>query len=148
VWERKSEALFTVIHQCRMLADSDAPVTDDNRLTYAVNLSKMLDKLHDTRSTVEAFASSRCREELTGLIEALRNSGVKEGVGGRVDHHWKKSLEVKPSEDFKTWDLHMGWRKEAEEEAVADFEPDLSDLRARAERLLEAARESVRRPKD
>lgn len=147
VWERKSEALFTVIERCRLVTDSDIPLTDGNRKFHALYLSKMLDALNGTRSTVEAFASSRCREELAGLIEALRTAGVKRYVGNRVDRFHQQRLDADP-EDLSTRKRCQDLVRAAEEKAVADFDPDLRDLRARAERLLEAARESVRRPKD
>lgn len=147
VWERKSEALFEVIRQCRSLADSAQSVTDENRLTYALNMSKMLDTLHDNLSTVEAFASSKCREELSGFVEALRSGGVKHRHGRDVDH-WRDLAVETPIHDMQSKMLYSSWRKQSEAKAVADFDPDLDDLRARAERLLEAARESVRRPKD
>ncbi|MEP7739152.1 hypothetical protein ABKW28_15990 [Nocardioides sp. 31GB23] len=147
VWERKSEALFEVIRQCRTLADSDAPVDDTNRLAYALDMSKMLDTLHDNLSTVEAFASSKCREGLTDLIEALRNGGVKHRHGRDVDHWRGLAADTSIEETQGRW-LYYSWRKQSEAKAVADFDPDLDDLRARAEHLLEAARESVRRAKD
>ncbi len=147
VWERKSEVLLKVIQECQRLRASDDPVTEDNRVTYALNLSRMLDTLHDTRPTVEAFASSRCRESLTDLIDAFEKSGVKYDVGRRAEHWLDKALKTGLA-DMESRRRYRDWRQKAEEEAVADFGPDLTDLRARAERLLEAARESVRRAKD
>jgi hypothetical protein len=147
VWERKSDALFEVIDLCRRVIDG-MPLTDDNRLEYALDLSKTLDDLSARLSAVEAFASSRCRQELTDFMAALRDSGVKHAAGRSVDHFRSKSGEVSPLEDLSQWQRYVDWRKEAEADAVADFKLDLPDLRARAERLLEAARESVRRPKD
>lgn len=147
VWERKSEALFEVIRQCHRLADSDRPVTDDNRVGYALEMSKMLDMLHDQVSTVEAFASSRCRTELRGLIEALRAGGVTHRDGADVAHWRNQSLDT-PSDDYESKRTYWAWAEQSEKRAVANFDPDIDDLRARAVRLLEAARESVRRPKD
>lgn len=147
VWERKSAALFEVIDQCRRVVDG-VDLTDDNRLSYALDLSKSLDALLGQFSAVEAFASTRCRQELSGLVGALRESGVKQGVGREVAHYIEVGMEVSPIDHPKRWGRFRDWRKEAEERALADFEPDLSELRERAGRLLEAARESVRRPKD
>lgn len=146
VWERKSEALFEVIGAARNLLDSDAPV-GENPLSYALYLSKMLDALNSTRSTVETLASNRCREELAALIEALHSQGVKEYVGHRSDRYLHKGLEA-GVDDVESWRRYSKYRKEAEDEAVADFHLNLADLQTHAARLLEAARESVRRPKD
>jgi hypothetical protein len=159
VWERKSEALFTVIEECRTLLDVDEPLTDDSRTWWALNLSRRLDALRDARSTVEALASSQCRNELGGLVQALRAQGVKDYVGHRVDRYEREWLEAMAPDSgtfvagLTTESIQRGSRirqrmEKAEEQAVADFAPDLPDLRARAERLLEAARESVRRPSD
>lgn len=147
VWERKSEVLLKVIEECRTLIASVEPVTDDNRLNYALHLSKMLDRLDDTRSTVEAFASSRCREALTDLIDAFEASGVKYDMGRRAEHWLNKSLEA-GLEDIESRRRYQDWRADAEKQAAEGFNPDLPGLRRRAEHLLEAARESVRRPKD
>lgn len=51
-------------------------------------------------------------------------------------------------DDIKRRRRFQEWADEAKKEAVADFDPDQPDLQARAQRLLDAARESVRRPKD
>jgi hypothetical protein len=148
VWERKSEALFTVMEQCRRVIESNDPVTDDNRLSYALEASKVLDKLHGARPTVEAFASSRCRDELNGLIEVFEQCGVQYGTGARVARLWKQEMETSPSEDYETWKRVGEWRKDAEGEVIVGFEPDLDLWHRQAQRLLDAARESVRRPKD
>jgi hypothetical protein len=57
-------------------------------------------------------------------------------------------MEVGKTGDMKSWRQHSEWRKEAEATAVADFDPDLSALETHAKQLIEAARESVRRPRD
>lgn len=148
VWDRKSEALFTVIEKCRMLIASDDPVTDDNREAYALNLSKTLDSLHNVRSTVEAFASSQCRAQLALLIEALEESGVKHDLGRRADYWLKMSMEVQGIENFEQKRRYSDRQKEVQREAAADLDLDLPRLRTVAQALLEAARESVRRPRD
>lgn len=148
VWEKKSAALFTVIEHCRALADS-GPVTADNRTEYALALSRTLDDLQEVRSTVDAFASTRCREQLTDLIEALKAFGVKSDAGRDARHWSKMALEaLGQTHDSEAFAGYRHMQHDAENDAVADFDPDLPDLRARAERLLEAARESARRPKD
>lgn len=147
VWERKSEALFTVMQQCRRLADSDDPVTEDNRETYALNLSKLLDQLAEVRPTIEAFASTRCSNELSGLIEALTTSGVTLHVGARNSRLMRELVKLDIN-DNSGWSRNKEQRDEAKAQAVAGFDPELSDLQAGARGLIDAARESVRRPKD
>lgn len=159
VWVEKSKTLFTVIKECRGIVDSDDPLTDDSRESWALYLSKRLDTLTDAQATVEAFASTRCRAELTGLIDAMRSYGVKDYLGNRVDRLEKESyslLECDPNttptsellDDMKKRQRFRAWAEEARKEAVVDFAPSLPDLQARAQRLIDAARESVRRPKD
>ncbi|MBM7506551.1 hypothetical protein JOE61_000365 [Nocardioides salarius] len=159
VWEEKSRALFAVIKECRVMIDSDDSLTDDTRQSWALYLSRRLDTLTDAQATVEAFASTRCRTELTGLVEAMRSSGVKDYLGNRVDRfekEWFDVLKYDPNtmptsdllDDIKRRRRFQEWADDAKKEAVADFDPDLPDLQGRAQRLLDAARESVRRPKD
>jgi len=146
-WERKSDALFVVIERARSLADSSEPVTDDNRLTYALDLSMLLDALLTNRATVEAFASSDCRATLTALINTMQSQGVKPGVGEREARYRNLAMEA-GIDNPERWDIYRKWWKEAEREATTHFNPDLSALHPLAERLLEAARLSVRRPKE
>lgn len=89
VWEEKSQALFAVIKECRVMIDSDDSLTDDTRQSWALYLSRRLDTFTDAQATVEALASTRCRTELTGLVEAMRSSGVKDYLGNRVDRFEK-----------------------------------------------------------
>lgn len=146
VWERKSEALFSLMQECRFLADSDIPLTDENREGYALDLSKSLDRLHEVRSAIDAFASTRTRTELTGLMDTMLAGGAKHRYGNDAGRYFDLWIEAGTD-----WDNRKYWREQeaaAKARAVEDFDPDMDDIRARAERLLEAARESVRRPKD
>lgn len=147
VWERKSEALFAVIERARSLADSADPVTDDNRLTYALNLSRLLEALLDNRAAVEAFASSDCRTALTALIDAMEAQGVKSDVGAREARYTSQAMKAGIA-NVDSYNFYRDLAKEVDQEALAEFEPDLAALNARAERLLEAARLSVRCPKE
>lgn len=159
VWEGKSETLLTVIKECRGIIDSDGPLTEHSRQSWALYLSKRLDIFTDAQATVEAFASTRCRAELSGLIDSMRSSGVKDYLGNRVDRfekEWFAILKHDPNtmptsdllDDLNKRKRYKEWADEAKEKAVAEFDPDLPELQARAQRLLDAARDSVRRPKD
>jgi hypothetical protein len=157
VWEEKSKALFAVIRDCRAVIDSDDPLTDDSRKSWALYLSKRLDAFTDVQATIEAFASTECRTALTDLIDALRSAGVKDYLGNRVKRYEDLMAKVPlspPSDtqstlaEVKQRQKYRQWIEETEQAAVTDFNPDLPDLQARAQRLLEAARGSVRRPKD
>lgn len=150
VWERKSEALFSLMKECRSLADADLPITDKNRQRYALDLSKALDRLHDVRAAVEAFASTRCRTDLTALIDAMLAGGIKYRSANAADRYSKLALQSITG-DAPNSDAWIRWRdleKALIAEAVEDFDPDMLDIRAKAQRLLDSARESVRRPKD
>lgn len=96
---------------------------------------------------------------MTGLIEAMRSGGVKDYLGNRADRFEKESyniIEYDPAttptsdllKDMDRRKRYREWADEAKKQAAADFAPDLDDMQARAQRLLDAARESVRRPKD
>lgn len=146
VWDQKSEALFSVMNISRILATDGDAITDANRRTYAINLSKRLDDLHTARGVVDAFASTRCAVALTLLIDAMRDGGVKHNVGYRVDRLREQSMELDP--DDERWASYRDWRKQAEAKALENFDPNLADIRAKAERVFDAARESVRRSKD
>ena len=165
VWDRKSDALFQVIEECRTMLDSFGGVEmkDENRVWWALHLSRRRDALRDVRSTVEALASSECRGDLTAVIEAMDAQGVKEYLGRRVDRHREQMFADAPPEAsaeqllgrldpqarfFERMQRYGEQIKETEARAVADFQPDLVELRERTERLLESARASVRRPKD
>lgn len=153
VWDQKSTALFAVIRECHRITERGY-VTDANRLGYALRLSEVLDALHALLPAVEAFASSQCRKELNGLINELQRQGVKMGAAGRAAHWRKQYLDafpetgVHPVKDMQRQVRYHQWAQEAEQEAVKEFKPDLPELRGRAQELMDAARESVRRPKD
>lgn len=147
VWERKSEALFSLMEECRFLADSDLPITDNNREGYALDLSKSLDRLHNVRSAIDAFASTRTRTELNGLMEAMLAGGVKHHAGNEAKRYFNLALNT-GIDEIKTRRMWREYEDKARARAVENFEPDIDSIRERAGRLLEAARESVRSPKD
>jgi hypothetical protein len=148
VWDKKSESLFSLIQESRVLTNYEDPIPEKYQEWHALNLSRVLDALYESQAPVEAFASEDCRRELAGLIEAMRKGGVKGDVGRRSNLWFNKMREVNPTEDYATWSRYMKYRNEAGEEAVANFDPDIKDFQVRAGRLLEAARQSVRRARD
>ncbi|GAA4757395.1 hypothetical protein GCM10023350_48760 [Nocardioides endophyticus] len=147
VWDKKSEALFVVIETCEELIEAPDPEGESDQW-LAFGLSRLLDALTANRAAVDAFASSTCRNELTSLIKAMNGGGVKEGLGRRWDRLWDRLREVDIRTDYERWKSVWEQREKAESEVLDGFAPDMQVLRGQAERLLEAARESVRRPKD
>lgn len=147
VWEKKSEALFAVIEVCEELIEARDP-TEETDWWMALGLSKLLDDLTDSRAAVGAFASSTCRKQLTSLIKAMRDGGIRPGTGHRWDQSWERLREVDMETEWDRWKVIWDQRRKAQEEAVKDFRPDMKAIRAQAEQLLDAARDSVRRPKD
>lgn len=147
VWDEKSEGLFIAMKVSRNLLDGYEPITDENRGTYALNLSRRLDALVEVRPTIDAFASTECRKALAELIEGLTRGGVKTYFGRRHDSLLTAMMNLDVN-DHSGWQRNKDSRDEAQAKAVEFFDPDLEYLHDRAYRLLEAARESVRRPKD
>lgn len=146
-WDRKSEALFSLMEECRFLIDSDIPITDSNRQAYALDLSRSLDRLHGVRAAVDAFASTRCRIELTGIMDVMQSGGVKHHSGEEARRYLNYSVET----DIDDIEMRRRWREledAGKARAVENFDPNMNDIRARAARLLDATRESVRRPKE
>lgn len=149
VWEQKSKALFEVIHKCHEILDIDE-TDESNRTRQAVQLSKILDALHDNEPVVGAYASAECRTRLEGVIGTMRAAGVKLDMGRRATLWMNKTREtireLGASEGMDKWRRYDEYRTEAESAAVAEFAPeDLPMIQQRARNLIEAARESVRR---
>lgn len=147
-WAKKSEALFAVIQVCEELIEAPDPQEGNSDSWLAFGLSRVLDDLTDNRAAVGAFASTTCREDLNVLIRAMKNGGVKRGLGRRWDRLWDDLRQVDIATDYERWEGLWERRKKAEEEVVDGFAPDMPALRTSAGNLLEAARQSVRRAKD
>lgn len=147
VWDEKSEALFIVMRVCHNIADDYPALTEANRKPYALNLSRRLDALAEVRPTIEAFASRRCSDDLSDLIDELVAAGVKYHEGRRAHILMEQVVDIS-LDDTAAWERNRAEREKSAALAMEHFAPDLDGLRYKALRLLEAARESVRRPKD
>lgn len=146
VWEKKSEALLTVIELCRSFAEAP-PITADNKLHYALTYSEMMNDLHHIQPVVDAFSSTECRTALSAFLSELKREGVAPGAGRRSRHFRDRAMEI-PAEDFELKSYCMNQWKAADQAAVENFDLDLDAAQDRARAVLEAARESVRRSHD
>lgn len=106
VWAQKSEALFSLMEECRFLADSDLPITDTNREGYALDLSKSLDRLHAVRPAVDAFASTRTRTELNGLMATMLAGGAKHHYGNDAARYFDLWMRADDLKTRRMWSDH------------------------------------------
>ncbi|HET7532648.1 MAG TPA: hypothetical protein VFJ83_05835 [Nocardioidaceae bacterium] len=164
-WQRKSEGLFDLITTCRSLVDAigrqgsiEAMETlDDERGDYeatvrehigvseiGVRVGDVVHRLQDLVPIVEVYGSTRCREAFEDLRRTLRDSGYDPRASDRLSAVRRGKVAAIDAKDYRSAATARRLEREILEAARTQLTIDLVQTREKAERLIEAARESVR----
>jgi hypothetical protein len=140
-WERKSEALFGVIAAGRLLIDSIQ--SNDPALARVVH--RVVLELEDVGPVVEAYASGECRTAFVEL-QHLLNGSYELAMVERALYHHNVVLEVRVADDYNSAAdvFHEDQEQRLLRDAKASLTFDLQTAQAWAEKLIDAARKSVR----
>jgi hypothetical protein len=164
-WQRKSEGLFDLITTCRSLVDAigrqgsiEAIETlDDERGDYeatvrehvgvseiGVRVGDVVHRLQDLVPIVEVYGSTRCREAFEDLRRTLRDSGYDPRASDRLSAVRRGKVAAVDAKDYRSAATARRLEREILEAARTQLTIDLVQTREKAERLIDAARESVR----
>lgn len=164
-WQRKSEGLFDLITTCRSLVDAigrqgsiEAIETlDDERGDYeatvrehigvseiGVRVGDVVHRLQDLVPIVEVYGSTRCREAFEDLRRTLRDSGYDPRASDRLSAVRRGKVAAIDAKDYRSAATARRLEREILEAARTQLTIDLVQTREKAERLIDAARESVR----
>lgn len=164
-WQRKSEGLFDLITTCRSLVDAigrqgsiEAIETlDDERGAYeatvrehigvseiGVRVGDVVHRLQDLVPIVEVYGSTRCREAFEDLRRTLRDSGYDPRASDRLSAVRRGKVAAIDAKDYRSAATARRLEREILEAARTQLTIDLVQTREKAERLIDAARESVR----
>ena len=163
-WQRKSEGLFDLITTCRSLVDAigrqgsiEAIETlDDERGAYeatvrehigvseiGVRVGDVVHRLQDLVPIVEVYGSTRCREAFEELRRTLRDSGYDPRASDRLSAVRRGKVAAIDAKDYRSAATARRLEREILEAARTQLTIDLVQTREKAERLIDAARESV-----
>lgn len=164
-WQRKSEGLFDVIATSRSLVDTigrqgsiEAIETlDDERGDYeatvrehigvseiGVRVGDVVHRLQELVPVVEVYGSTRCREAFEDLRRTLRDSGYDPRASDRLSAVRRGKVAAVDAKDYRSAATARRLEREILDAARTQLTIDLAQTREKAERLIDAARESVR----
>lgn len=164
-WRRKSEGLFDVIAACRSLIDAiDRPGSIDvietldlERGDYqatvqehigvseiGVKVGDVVQRLHELTPVVEVYGSAKCRTAFDDLRQLLRDSGYDPRAADRLASVRRGKQAAIDAKDYRSAATARRLEREVLEDARTRLTIDLPDTRARAEGLIDAARESLK----
>ncbi len=160
-WERKADGLFDVVATARALIDAiDRPgnldaieAFDLERGDYqstvrehvgvsevGVRVGEVAERLHRLVPVVEVYGSPACREALHDLRTALRDSGHDPRAADRLAGIRRGKAAAVEAKDYHSAATARRLERELLEHARTRLTIELPDTRARAQRLIDAAR--------
>jgi hypothetical protein len=163
-WEMKAEGLFGVIAACRTLIDAidrrgslDAIETlDAERGDYeaaahehlgvsevGVRVGDVVDRLQRLVPVVEVYGTTECREAFHDLRQLLRDSGYDPRASERLEAVRRGKVAAIDTHDYRSATTARRLEREVLEDARARLTIDLATAHAKAERLVELARENL-----
>lgn len=166
-WEQKSEGLFGVIAAARSLVDAidrrgsleAIEALDGERGDYeaaahehigvsdvGVRVADVVDRLQRLVPVVEVYGTPACREAFHDLRQLLRDSGYDPRASERLEAVRRGKDAAIDASDYRSATTARRLEREVLEDARARLSIDLSGARAKAERLIEAAREDLGAP--
>jgi hypothetical protein len=163
-WEKKAEGLFGVIAASRTLVDAidrrgsleaiealDAERGDYEAAAHehlgvsevGVRVGDVVDRLQRLVPVVEVYASTECREAFHDLRRLLRDSGYDPRALERLEAVRRGKAAAIDTNDYRSASTARRLEREILEDARARLTIDVDSARAKAERLIEVAREDL-----
>lgn len=163
-WSLKSEGLFDLIATCRSLMDAiDRPGSIDvietldlERGDYqatiqehigvseiGIRVGDVVDRFNELVPVVEVYGSPSCRLGFDQLRRMLRDSGYDPRASDRLAAVRRSKAAAIDAKDYRGAATARRLEREILEEARTRLTIDLDDARAKADGLVDAARESL-----
>jgi hypothetical protein len=163
-WQRKSEGLFDLLASCRALTDAiDRPGSIDTMETLdlergdfqatalehigvseiGVRVGDVLHRFHDLVPIVEVYGTSRCRDAFEDLRRVLRDSNYDPRASDKLVAIRRSKAAAIEAKDYRGAATARRLEREVLEDARTRLTIDLPATRAKAETLIDAARESL-----
>lgn len=163
-WGTKSQGLFDLIGTCRSLVDAiDRPgnleameALDAERGDYqatarehigvseiGVRIADAVERLQDLVPVVEVYGSEDCRKAFHDLRSLLRDSGYDPRASDRLEAIRRGKGAAIDAKDYRSAATARRLEREVLDDARARLSIDLDDVLAKAERLIDTARETV-----
>jgi hypothetical protein len=163
-WERKADGLFGVVAACRTLIDAidrrgsleaiealDAERGDYEASAHehlgvsevGVRVGDVVDRLQRLAPVVEVYGTSACREAFHDLRQLLRDSGYDPRASERLEAVRRGKAAAIDTNDYRSAATARRLERELLEDARARLTIDVDTARAKAERLIEVAREDL-----
>ena len=164
-WRRKSEGLFDVIATCRSLIDAiDRPGSFDaiealdlERGEYqatvrehigvseiGIRVGDVVNRLNELVPIVDVYGSGTCRDAFDDLRQLLRDSGYDPRAADRLASIRRGKAAAIDAKDYHSAATARRLEREVLEAARTSLTIEVPEARAKAERLIEAARETLR----
>lgn len=164
-WRRMSEGLFDLVASCRSLIDAidrrgslEAMETlDRERGDYhasaqehvgvseiGIRVGDAVYRFNELVPVVEVYGSPTCRALFDDLRQTLRDSGYDPRASDKVAAIRRGKAAAMDAKDYHSAATARRLEREALDAASARLSIDLTETRAKAEQLIEAARESLR----
>ena len=163
-WQQKSAGLFDVIATCRSLIDAiDRPGSIDTIETLdlergeyqatvqehigvseiGVRVGDVVGRLHELVPIVEVYGSATCRDAFDELRQMLRDSGYDPRAADKLASVRRGKAAAIDAKDYHSAATARRLEREVLEGARMRLTIELPEARSRAERLIEAVRESL-----
>jgi hypothetical protein len=164
-WQARSQGLFDVVATARALVDAidrrgsldtiealDAERGDYQATTrehlgvseIGVRVADVVDRLQHLVPVVDVYCSPACREAFHELRLTLRDSGYDPRASDRLDAIRRGKVAAVDAKDYRSAATARRLEREVLEDARTRLTLDLDETRAKAERLVDAARHDLR----
>jgi hypothetical protein len=108
-----------------------------------VRVADVVDRLDHLVPIVEVYGSPECRDAFHALRQVLRDSGYDPRAPERVDAIRRGKSAAIDAKDYRGAATARRLEREVLENARSRLTVDLDETRAKAERLIEAARKDL-----
>jgi hypothetical protein len=144
VWEQKSQALLDVITLARRLIDRLDSPREAVRESFGVHLAEEARRLDELVAPIEAHASSECRQAFESLRSLLAESDFDAFAEDDIEHFRRQKWDALDAGDFEEAARARSEERATIKQANSVLRLDADEVRARARRVIETARASLR----
>lgn len=143
-WEKKSEGLYAAISTARGIVDVLRSARPAERNRIALTLPASRHRLDELVPIIEAYSSTECRDAFDRLRQILRDADTDILLPDRVAAVRARKEEAIDAQDFESAANFHRQERDLMRAAADRLGVDFDEVLRRAERLIQAARASVR----
>lgn len=144
VWEQKSEALLAVVTIARRMIDTLDSPREVVRERFGLSLADVVWRLDELVAPIEAHASSECREAFDSLRSLLNQSKRDVGAEATIEAIRREKEDAIDAGNFEEAARLRNRERNRTKQVNEAHGLDADEVRMRARRLIETARESLR----